>query len=127
MRRGIVLVTLLAAAGCAGGGNPGPHPPAGRSLIIPAPSPSPTGRPRPARPGAVCGRTTTVTGARAVVTVVRGRVTCAEAMQIFQRYNDPATPAEGAAGLAVIGRWTCQTRGAITTCTTRTATIRERA
>jgi hypothetical protein len=120
------VVVLLAAAGCSGGGHPQPPAPH-QSLVIPAPSQSPTGRPRPARPGSVCGQVTTVAGAQARVIVVKGRTTCAEAMRVFDKYNDPATPAEGTAGLAVIGHWTCETRHTATTCTSRTTTIQMRA
>jgi hypothetical protein len=69
----------------------------------------------------------TVAGAPATVIVVKGRTTCAEAMKVFEKYNDPSTPAEGSAGLAVIGHWTCETRHTATTCTSRTATIQTRA
>jgi hypothetical protein len=79
-----------------------------------------------ARPGSVCGQITTISGARARVVAVRGRTTCAEAMRVFQKYNDPATQAEGSAALAVIGHWTCETRRAISTCTSKTAAIRTR-
>ena len=94
--------------------------------MIPTLSPSPTGKPRVVRAGTECGQVTTVTGGRARIQVVRGRTTCVEAMQVFEKYNDPGTPAEGTAGLVVIGHWTCATRGAITTCTSKTATIRTR-
>lgn len=67
-----------------------------------------------------------MTGTHVRVQVVRGRTTCVEAMRVFEKYNDPDTPAEGTAGLVVIGHWTCETRGAITTCVSRTATIRTR-
>lgn len=116
---------LLTAAACSGGRQPQAQPT--RSSVIQPPSPSPTAGTRPARPGAVCGRITTVSGDRARVVVVKGRPTCADAMRVFQKYNDPATPAEGSAGLAVIGHWTCQTRRTTTTCTSRTAVIQSRA
>jgi hypothetical protein len=116
------LLMVLALAGCAAGEHPKQRP-SGPTLVIPKPSPSPTGRPRPARPGTVCGQVTTVSGSQARVVVVRGRTTCAEALRVFRKYNDPATPAEGTAGLAVIDHWTCETRGTITTCTLKTARI----
>lgn len=113
---------LLAVAGCSGKGQAQARP--NRPLVIPTPSSSPTGSPRPARPGTVCGPIATITGARARVVVVRGRPTCAEAMRVFQTYNDPGTPAEGAAGLVVIDRWTCATRRTVQTCTGRLGKIR---
>lgn len=116
---------LIAVAGCSGDAHPQVRP--SRPLAIPTPSPSLTGSPRPARPGSVCGQVTTISGARARVIVVRGRTTCAEAMQIMEKYHDPDTPAEGVAGLVVIGHWTCETRRTITTCTSQRATIRSRA
>jgi len=117
---------LLALAGCSSGGHPRQRP-SGPPLVIPKPSATPTGRPRPARAGAVCGRVTTVGGAPARVVVVRGRTTCAEALRVFREYNDPATPAEGTAGLAVIDHWTCETRGTVTSCTLRGTLIQARA
>jgi hypothetical protein len=123
VRCGPLLVALLAMAGCGGAHTP-PQPRS--SLLLPAPVHSPTGRPRPAGPGSSCGRVTTITGGHAEVTVVKGRTTCAEAMRVFQKYNDPATPAEGSAGLVVIGHWTCETRRTATTCVSRSATIRSR-
>ncbi len=125
VRRGIILLTLVALGGCGGGGKPAASKPS-QSLIIPTPTPSPTGRPRPARPGTVCGQVKTVTGAQARVSVVKGRVTCAEAIHVFEKYNDPATPAEGTAGLAVIGHWTCESRATITRCTLKGTTIQTR-
>lgn len=118
----VLPLLLLAAAGCSGGHAATPRPTA--SLTIPRPSPSATGRPRLVRAGAQCGEITTISGARARVTVVRGHTTCAEALRVFQKYNDPGTPAEGTAGLVVIGQWTCQTRRATTGCASRAATIR---
>jgi hypothetical protein len=125
VRRGVILLTLIAVSGCGGGGKPAASKPS-QPLIIPTPTPTPTGRPHPARPGTVCGEVKTVTGARARVSVVRGRVTCDETMRVFEKYNDPATPAEGTAGLAVIGHWTCETRGTITRCTLKGTTIQSR-
>ncbi|MCO5995153.1 hypothetical protein [Actinoallomurus rhizosphaericola] len=122
VRPAFVLLALIAAAGCASQRHPQARPSA--SLVIPTPSPSPTGRPHLARPGAECGQVTTVTGGRATVQVVRGRTTCVEAIRVFEKYNDPDTPAEGTAGLVVIGHWTCGTKGTITTCASKIATIR---
>lgn len=122
VRPAFALLVLVAVAGCSGAGHAQARP--SRPLVIPTPSSSPTGTPRPARPGTVCGPITTITGARARVVVVRGRPTCAEAMRIFQKYNDPDTPAEGAAGLVVIDGWTCETRRTTTTCVSRSAAIR---
>lgn len=125
VRRGIILLTLIAIGGCgSGGAQPQSRP--SQSLIIPTPTPTPTGRPRAARPGTVCGQVKTVTGARANVSVVRGRVTCAEAMRVFEKYHDPSTPAEGTAGLAVIGHWTCETRRTLSRCSLRGTTIQTR-
>jgi hypothetical protein len=124
VRPAFALFLVIAVAGCSSEHRPQARP--SRPLVIPTPSPSPTGRPRPALPGTECGQVTTVTGGHARVQVVRGRTTCAEATRIFERYNDPGTPAEGLAGLVVIDDWTCGTRGTITTCTSRTATIRTR-
>jgi hypothetical protein len=124
VRRGLALLTLLALAGCSGGPHPGPRPTQTPTLVIP--KPSPTGKPRPARAGTVCGPITTVTGAHARVVVVRGVTTCAEALRVFGKYNDPATPAEGTAGLAVIDHWTCETRGTVTTCVRKAVTIESR-
>jgi hypothetical protein len=124
----LALVTLLALAGCSsGGGHPRDRRPTGPALVIPKPSKSSTARPRPVGAGAVCGRVTTVSGAPARVTVVRGRTTCAEALRVFRKYYDPATPAEGTAGLAVVDHWTCETRGTVTGCTLRATTIQARA
>lgn len=116
---------LLAVAGCGSGGHARQRP-SGPALVIPKPSPSSTVRPRPARPGTVCGQITTVGGSAARVVVARGRPTCVEALRVLRRYNDPATPAEGTAGLAVVDGWTCQTRRTVTTCTLRTAAIQTR-
>jgi hypothetical protein len=124
MRRGIVSMMLLAAAGCGGGAHAARQPPPSRTLAIPRPS-SPAAT-RPARPGTVCGHVAALTGAPARVIVVKGRTTCAEALQVFRRYFDPGTPAEGTAGLVVIGHWTCETRRTVTTCVSRTATVRAR-
>lgn len=126
MRRAFIAMTLLAAAGC-GGGHTARQAPPTNALVIPRPANSPTGRPRPAPPGTVCGHVTTLTQATARVIVVRGRTTCAEALQVFRKYFDPETPAEGAAGLVVIGQWTCGTRGTVTSCTVRATTIQARA
>jgi hypothetical protein len=126
MRRGIVSMMLLAAAGCGSGEHATRQPPPTHSVTVPRPSDSPA-RTRPARPGALCGQVATLTRAPARVIVVRGRTTCAEALRVFRKYFDPGTPAEGAAGLVVIGRWTCQTRRTVTACVSRTATIRARA
>lgn len=122
VRPAFALLMLVAVAGCSGEGHAQARP--SRPLVIPTPSSSPTGTPRPARPGTVCGKITTITGARARVVVVRGRPTCAEAMRVFQKYNDPGTPAEGTAGLVVIDHWTCETRRTVTTCTGRLGAIR---
>jgi hypothetical protein len=122
VRPAFALLMLIAVAGCSSGHRPSARP--SRPLVIPTPSPSPTGKPRPARPGTECGQVTTVTGGQARVQVVRGRTTCVEAMRVFEKYNDPDTPAEGTAGLVVIDHWTCETRGGITTCTSKAATIR---
>ncbi|MFL6054781.1 MAG: hypothetical protein ACJ72W_17950 [Actinoallomurus sp.] len=124
VRAAFALLTLIAVAGCSSEHHPQARP--SLSLVIPTPTPSPTGRPRLARPGEECGQVTTVTGGHARVQVVRGRTTCVEAMQVFQKYNDPDTPAEGTAGLVVIGHWTCGTQRTVTTCTSRVATIRTR-
>lgn len=117
---------MLALAGCGAGGHPRQRP-SGPPLVIPKPSASPTGKPRPAHPGAVCGQVTTVSGAPARVVVIRGRTTCAEALRIFRKYNDPATPAEGTAGLAVIDHWTCETRRTVITCVLKGTLIQARA
>ncbi len=122
VRPAFALLVLVAVAGCSGAGHAQARP--SRPLVIPTPSSSPTGTPRPARPGTVCGPITTITGARARVVVVHGRPTCAEAMRIFQKYNDPDTQAEGTAALVVIDRWTCETRRTVQTCTGRRGTIR---
>jgi hypothetical protein len=124
MRRGIVSMMLLAAAGC-GGAHATPQPSPAQTLAIPRPSDSPA-QTRPARPGTVCGHVATLTRAPARVIVVKGRTTCAEALRVFREYFDPGTPAEGTAGLVVIGHWTCETRRTVTACVSRTATIRAR-
>lgn len=116
---------MLALAGCSAGGQPKQRP-SGPPLVIPEPPASPTGKPRPARAGTVCGQITTVSGSPARVVVVRGHPTCAQALRVFRKYNDPATPAEGTAGLAVIDHWTCGTRRTVTTCTLRAAVIQTR-
>lgn len=116
---------LFALAGC--GTSQHPRQQASRSpLRIPTPSPSSTARPRLVRAGTVCGHVTTVSGGTARVRVARGRTTCAEALRVLTRYNDPTTPAEGVAGLAVIDHWTCETRGPVTTCTRRATVIQAR-
>lgn len=119
-------MALLALTGCSSGGPTRQQKPSGPPLVIPKPSAAPTGRPRPVGAGTVCGRVTTVTGAPARVVVVRGRTTCAEALRVFRKYSDPATPAEGTAGLAVIDRWTCESRLKVSTCTLRATTIQAR-
>jgi hypothetical protein len=123
VRRGWILLTLLALIGCSKAQPQREHA-VGPPLSIP--KPSPTGRPHPARPGTVCGQVTTVSGGQARVVVVKGRVTCAEALRVLDKYNDPTTPAEGAAQLAVVDHWTCQTQRALTTCTLKAATIQAR-
>lgn len=125
VRRGLALLALLALAACSGGGHPKQRP-SGPPLVIPKASPSLTARPRPARPGEVCGKITTVGGSPARVVVVRGRSTCATALRVLRKYNDPAVPAEGTAGLAVIDHWTCETRRTVTACTLRSAVIQSR-
>lgn len=122
----VALVGTLAGTLTGCGGRTPARRPSGPPLVIPSPSPSHTGKPRPARAGTVCGQITTVTGAHARVIVVRGVTTCAEAMRIFTEYHDPATPAEGSAGLAVVDHWTCQTRHTVTTCVRKTTTIESR-
>ncbi|MCO6003788.1 hypothetical protein NE236_02240 [Actinoallomurus purpureus] len=124
VRPAFILLLLIAVAGCSSEHHPQARP--SQSLVIPTPTPSPTGKPKPARAGTECGQVTTVTGRHARVQVVRGRTTCVEAMRIFEKYNDPDTPAEGTAGLVVIDHWTCGTRGTATTCTSVAATIRTR-
>lgn len=119
------LLVLLSLAGCGTAGHPKQQP-SGPPLIIPKPSPSSTGRPLPAPAGTVCGQITTVSGSTARVVVVRGRTTCVEALRVLREYNDPATPAEGTAGLAVVDHWTCQTRSTVMACTLRTAEIQAR-
>lgn len=119
------MLVLLALAGCGGS----PHPrqrPSGPPLVIPKPTPSSTVRPRPVRAGTVCGHVTTVGGGTARVVVSRGRTTCAEALRVLTKYNDPATPAEGITGLAVVDHWTCDTRGSVTTCVLRATAIQAR-
>jgi hypothetical protein len=129
MRRGIVTMMLFAATGCGGGEYPArqQQPPPTRSVTAPQPPGSPALRTHLARPGTVCGHVATLTRAPARVIVVRGRTTCVEALRVFRRYFDPGTPAEGTAGLIVIGRWTCGTRNTVTTCVSRTATVHARA
>jgi hypothetical protein len=117
---------LLAVAGCSAGGNTKQQRPSGPPLVIPKPSPSSTGRPRPVGAGAFCGRVTTVSGSPARVVVARGRTTCAEALRVFHKYYDPATPAEGSAGLVVIDHWTCSSHLRVSTCTLRVTTIQAR-
>jgi hypothetical protein len=117
---------LLALAGCSAGGHPTQQRPSGPPLVIPKPSPSFTGRPRPVGAGAVCGRVTTVTGSPARVVVVKGRTTCGEALRVFRKYYDPATPAEGSAGLAVVDHWTCESRLTVSTCILRMTKIQAR-
>jgi hypothetical protein len=117
---------LLALAGCSAGGKAEQQRPSGPPLVIPKTSPSSTARPRPVGAGASCGRVTTVTGAPARVVVTQGRTTCAEALRVFHKYFDPATPAEGSAGLAVVDHWTCETRLKITTCTLKATRIQAR-
>jgi hypothetical protein len=126
MRRGIVSMMLLAAAGCGSGAHATRQPPPTQPLTIPRPPGSPA-RTRPARPGTVCGHVATLTRAPATVIVVKGRTTCAEALRVFRKYFDPGTPAEGTAGLVVIDRWTCETRRTVTACVSSAATIRARA
>ncbi len=126
--RGLTLVTLAAAlalAGCSSGARPAQRP-SGPPLVIPKPARSPAVPPRPALAGAACGRVTTVSGGTARVVVVRGRTTCVEALRVFRRYFDPATPAEGTAGLAVVDHWTCETRRTVTVCTLRATEIQAR-
>ena len=125
-RRGLILLSALALAGCSSGTHAEKRP-SGPPLVIPRPSASPTGRPTPARPGTVCGQVTAVTGAPARVIVVRGRTTCAEALRIMRKYHDPGTPAEGTAGLIVIDHWNCGTRRTVTTCALRGTLIQSRA
>lgn len=122
----MVLLALLAVAGCSAGGHPNRQSPSGPPLVIPKPSHPPAGRPRPAGPGTACGQVTTVVGAQARVMVVRGRTTCATALRVFRKYYDPATPAEGSAGLAVVDHWTCASRLKISTCTLKATEIQAR-
>lgn len=119
------MLTLLALAACSAGEHPKERT-SGPPLVIPKPSPSPTGRPHAARPGEVCGKITTIAGSSARVVVVRGRTTCATALRVLGKYNDPAVPAEGTAGLAVVDHWTCQTRRTVTTCTLKSTVIQSR-
>lgn len=120
-------ILALAMGGCSADAPPRrTQRPSGPPLAIPKPSASPVGRPRPAGPGTVCGQITTVNGSPARVIVVRGRTTCAMALRVFRKYNDPATPAEGTAGLAVIDHWTCETRRTVTACTLRATEIQTR-
>lgn len=116
---------LFALAGCGTASHPRQRS-SGPPLRIPTPTPSSTVRPRPVRAGTVCGHVTTVSGGTARVLVARGRTTCAEALRVLTRYNDPATPAEGVAGLAVIDHWTCETRGTVMTCKRRATVIQAR-
>jgi hypothetical protein len=122
----LALLMLLALAGCSAGGHPKQQRSSGPPLVIPKPSQSPTGRPRPVGAGTVCGRVTTVVGDPARVVVLKGRTTCAEALRVFRKYYDPATPAEGSAGLAVIDHWTCGSRLKVSTCTLKATTIQAR-
>ena len=126
VRHGSALLLLLALAGCSAGGNPKQQRTSGPPLVIPKPSPSSTVRPRPVGAGTVCGRVTTVVGAPARVVVVKGRTTCAEALRVFRKYYDPATPAEGSAGLAVVDHWTCASHLKVSTCTLRVTEIQAR-
>jgi hypothetical protein len=127
VRRGLALATLVALAGCsAGGHSPQRQQPSGPPLAIPEPSRSPTARPRPAPAGTVCGRVGTLGGYPARVVVTKGRTTCAEALRVFRKYYDPATPAEGSAGLVVIDHWTCSSHLRVSTCTLRVTTIQAR-
>lgn len=126
VRHAVALLAILAVAGCSAGGQPRRQHASGPPLVIPKPSHSPTGRPRPAGPGTACGPVTTVIGTQARVVVVKGRTTCATALRVFHQYYDPATPAEGSAGLAVIDHWTCESRLKISTCTLRTTEIQAR-
>ena len=119
------MLTLFALAACSAGGPPRQRP-SGPPLVVPKTSPSPTGRPHAAHPGEVCGKIITIAGSSARVIVVRGRTTCATALRVLGKYNDPAVPAEGTAGLAVIDHWTCQTRRTVTTCTLRSTVIQSR-
>jgi hypothetical protein len=123
VRRGWILLTLLALTACSKS-QPQRQRPDGPPLSIP--KPSPTGKPRPARPGTDCGPVTTVSGGQARVVVVKGRVTCPEALRVMEKYFEPTTPAEGAAQLAVVDHWTCQTQRGRTTCTLKAATIQAR-
>jgi hypothetical protein len=117
---------LLVLAGCSTGGHPNRQRTSGPPLVIPQPSQSPTGRPRPVGAGAVCGKVTTVVGTPARVVVVKGRTTCAEALRVFRKYYDPATPAEGSAGLAVVDHWTCGSHLKLSTCTLKATEIQAR-
>jgi hypothetical protein len=126
VRYTVVLFALLAMAGCSTGGHPKHQQPSGPPLVIPKPPHAPTGRPRPAGPGTACGQVTTVIGTQARVVVVTGRTTCATALHVFRKYYDPATPAEGSAGLAVIDHWTCASRLKVSTCTLKATEIQAR-
>lgn len=131
-RSALAMAVLLTLAGC--GGTDVPAASSSPTLTVPRPSASPTARPRPARPGTVCGYDTAIGGIRVKVVVVRGRVTCVTAMRVIRAYDDPDTQAEGSAALVVIGHWTCsttsrtQTRrtGRVATCTAKTATVQTR-
>jgi hypothetical protein len=120
------LLVLVPLAGCGGGHAVRRERPPGPPLVIPTPSRTPTGPPRPALAGAVCGKVKTIGGYPARVVVTKGRTTCAQALRVFHAYYDPATPAEGSAGLAVIDHWTCSSRLKTTTCTLRATTIEAR-
>jgi hypothetical protein len=101
-----VVVALFGLSAC--GGSAHPKTAAVTPVVIPSVTPSSTVKPHPAKPGAACGRVSTETGAPVSVVVVKGRVSCAEATAIFTKYYNPQTIAEGAAGLAVVDKWTCQ-------------------
>jgi hypothetical protein len=116
---------LMSVTGCGGSAHPAPQSTAGSPITAPEP-PSPTGRPRLARAGTACGQVTDLKGGRARVFVARGLTTCTEALRVFQKYYDPNTPAEGVAGLVVIGHWTCETRATVAICTYRRTVIQAR-